>query len=754
MKALFLILIGILLATMFFCCCLLRKRDNILKRTVFALNFTGIFIALSYILSIFHFPYKLALFFSGIYYASVHWILVFLVDFTFAITDRSVKSPFLRIFHRVWGVFLIADSVSLLLNVFFEHAFSLSAESGVVCWSAVYHPFFYAHLVFSYILVAIVIAELTVATIKTNRFYRFKYLVLLVSFAAIIFINCFFVFSDSKLDYSILTYAFFSVYSTYYTFYSMPRKIEISIQKLISDNINSGIICCDSTKKIIYANKTAKETFPDLNFFADGISDFFSGNNDTLTKRINVQKKGRHSTFSVQFQNIRDSRNEKIGAFISFSDITDELRQISDELYRSTHDILTGLFNRETFFKKAEELIQKDPLTPRYMIATNIKNFKLLNDLYGSNFGDEILKLQARLLGTLQKNDTLIGRISGDKFAILIQKANFDPAKSASYTEKIESFMATVNYKLNALLGIYEISDTNEKPSLMFDKANLAIKGINERYSLSVAYYNLELLEKIRTENAIVRSFEKTLADGRFKIYLQPQVRCSDEKLTGAEALVRWITPEGEILYPTSFIDVLERAGFLYKLDKYIWTEAAKTLSEWKERGIDYHIAVNISPRDFYYLDIFTFFTDLVKAYDIDPSKLKLEVTETIFLEKSNFHAEILRKLKNAGFCIEMDDFGSGYSSLKMLRNIDIDVLKIDMEFVQKTENKERSEIILSSIVQMAKELDITIIVEGIEDEQQAEYLKSIGCDLFQGFLYSKPVPLSTFCETYCGEKI
>lgn len=286
----------------------------------------------------------------------------------------------------------------------------------------------------------------------------------------------------------------------------------------------------------------------------------------------------------------------------------------------------------------------------------------------------------------------------------------------------------------------------------MYDKAFLASKTLKENYSSKIAYYDQKFMSSLIKKKEVLDSFKTAIDEEQFKLFLQPQVCCHSERILGAEALVRWEHPKKGLLNPTSFINILEQNGKIYKLDQFIWEKACQTLKKWQEQNIDLYIAVNVSANDFYYLDIYREFTDLVKKYKIQPQKLKIEITETVFIMDNTYsrsdsyaNKRNLKKLQNFGFNIEMDDFGSGYSSLHVLKYMEPDVLKIDMAFLGQTEHIERSKKILLSIVKMAKQLGIKIVVEGVEELSQAAFLREFGCDCFQGFLYSKPLCLEDF---------
>ena len=248
-------------------------------------------------------------------------------------------------------------------------------------------------------------------------------------------------------------------------------------------------------------------------------------------------------------------------------------------------------------------------------------------------------------------------------------------------------------------------------------------------------------------ENEIINSFNMAIKNGEFHIFLQPQVE-RDGTVVSGEALARWIHPEKGVIPPGMFIGVLENANLIYKMDSYVWELAAKQLSLWK--GTDkekYRISVNISPKDLQFLDIEVVFTELIEKYDISPQKLNLEITETAVASNVGRVIEQIEHLRQKGFIVEMDDFGSGYSSLNLLKDFKVDVLKIDMKFLSNTGDKNRADIILEHIVNMAQKLDMVVIAEGVENKEQLELLDNMGCDLFQGYYFSKPVAIDDFIK-------
>lgn len=328
-----------------------------------------------------------------------------------------------------------------------------------------------------------------------------------------------------------------------------------------------------------------------------------------------------------------------------------------------------------------------------------------------------------------------------------MRKKDFDRQRFIDGIHEVASLLDNSIYRLQFQLGIYEIENRHEKIYEMLDKARMAMETISDSKEFTIAYYNQEMMNTTLRENEIINSFNMAIKNGEFHIFLQPQVERDGSVISG-EALARWIHPTKGIIPPGMFIGVLENANLIYKLDSYVWELAARQLSLWK--GTDkekYRISVNISPKDLQFLDIEVVFTELVEKYDISPKKLNLEITETAVASNVGRVIEQMENLRKKGFIVEMDDFGSGYSSLNLLKDFQVDVLKIDMKFLSNTGDKKRADIILEHIINMAQKLDMVVIAEGVESKDQLELLTGMGCDLFQGYYFSKPVAIDDFIK-------
>ena len=341
--------------------------------------------------------------------------------------------------------------------------------------------------------------------------------------------------------------------------------------------------------------------------------------------------------------------------------------------------------------------------------------------------------------------------MENDHFGILMAKKDFDEALFAENEQEVLWGDIKTNASLPIIIytGVYEITNPTLPISVMCDRARMAIAQIKGDYHKRVAYYDNALRERIRHEQELISDLNTAIAEEQLKMYLQPQMS-ADGKLLGAEALIRWIHPEKGQIMPGDFIPVFEKNGLITDVDRYIWEVACKQLKKWKEAGWgDLYISVNISLKDFYFLNIYQIFTELIEKYDIEPQNLKLEITETAVVMDFKRQMDLITRLRKTGFIVEMDDFGSGYSSLNMLKDIYVDILKIDMAFLRKATDEERSKKILQMIITLSTQLGMPVITEGIENEEQVKFLADMGCNMFQGYHFGKPVDVEEFEKMY-----
>ena len=414
--------------------------------------------------------------------------------------------------------------------------------------------------------------------------------------------------------------------------------------------------------------------------------------------------------------------------------------------YRALYDSLTGNLKSDAFFEQARKMLSENKYSSWKIVMSDVKDYRFFSSLFGEEKCNEMLLKISELLKEIADSDKgICSRLYRDRFALLLPSENYNEEDLVKATKAITDSFNTGVYTLRVQFGIYDITNTDMPISVMCDRANMALRKLSGSYNGNIAYFDDEIMQKNINEQKIISGFETALAEGRIRMYLQP-LMSEDGKPFGAEALARWFDPEGNLISPDVFIEILENAGLIYKLDEYMWEQAVKQLDRWKNTEKNkLTISVNISAKDFYSIDVYKVLTKLTKKYGVSPNRLRLEITESTLIENKESIYPVISKLQKNGFLVEIDDFGKGYSSLSLLKDINADILKIDMCFLQEIDNEKRSRIILKSIISMAKELEMQVISEGVETELQLKSLTDMGCNHFQGFYFSKPVPIEEF---------
>lgn len=416
-------------------------------------------------------------------------------------------------------------------------------------------------------------------------------------------------------------------------------------------------------------------------------------------------------------------------------------------------DSLTGLYSKKGFSYKAQETLESDSNTSYQIVYSDVRHLKLVNDLYGIPEGDKLIQKIGKALKDSNTPGAIYARLDGDQFATLVSKEN---AQSIiDLLTKTEFCVdACKTYKVHIDVGVYEIEDRTVPITIMCDRAKMALNTIKEDVLKQVAYYSDTIREQMVKEQMLFGEMHRAIRDREMIIYLQG-LYDSNENLVGAEALVRWAHPEKGILSAGEFVGVLENNGLIVSLDQYVWELACQQLQKWQQEGkSDLFLAVNISAKDFDTIDVCEVLIGLVNKYGINPEKLRLEITETALMTSVDNTIKVIEKLRENGFKVEIDDFGSGYSSLNMLKDIVVDVVKLDMKFLRKCKDEERSKTILQMMVDLVKKLDMQVIVEGVETKEQLEFLKSYNCDVFQGYLLMRPMDVENFERIYFNGQV
>lgn len=405
-------------------------------------------------------------------------------------------------------------------------------------------------------------------------------------------------------------------------------------------------------------------------------------------------------------------------------------------------DPLTGLYRRRVFFQMAESFLD-DAVGQYCLAAIDIEHFKIFNDWYGQGAGDKLLvDIGAKLHQLEQEKKGIAGYIGGDDFAILMPD-------DADEIKRLQSCIAEYvkaygdNAGFSPTLGIYEIEEREYSVSAMYDRAVIAMSSIKGNYAQRICYYDKRMKQRMEEEHLLLSEVQKGMDNGEFVFYTQPKCDLSTGKIVGIEALVRWNHPVRGVIAPGMFLPLLESNGLITNLDMYIWESVCKAVKNWIDQGNrPIPISVNVSCVDIFAIDVVKTFRELVERYGIEPRLIEIEITESAYVERFEAVIAIAEELQAAGFTVLMDDFGSGYSSLNMLKDVSVDILKIDMKFLDLNENSlGRGVSILEAIVKMAHVMGLKMIAEGVETKEQVEFLLNIGCSYGQGYYFYHPMP-------------
>lgn len=692
---------------------------------------------------------------KGVTFACYDWLVILLMYYTQYYTGLFKGVLAVKITMMLYSAI---DSFVMIANTWTHNVFTISEiTKGEIVVDYVKTSFFYqAHFIYNYVVIIVILISFIFMIAKSSRFYSFRYQVIFIALFSGFVLDLATVSSQSIYDLSTPIYGFMSMIIYYLTLSYVPNELIENTLSLIIKDMNSGIVCFDIHGRCIYCNDILRELYGIGHDYEEmekeyrkWIQSIEENRKDSMKMETSIYQNGEKKYYEIVYKRTYDDKQNQVCDYFIFNDRTEDVVSLEHEKYRASHDILTGLLNKEQFYIETAKLIKENRDVKYCLVCSNIKDFKFVNELFGIEKGNEILKKQAEYMKNIIGEDSLAARLHADRFAICMPRIRFDEDLINEAITGIQEAFKNSSLHMHIFVGVYDIHDVQERVSIMCDKANLASETIKNEYKSSVAYYTEHLLEKSIEERKIIGEFDRALDNEEFVMFLQPQVDVSGKPF-GSEALVRWQHPDKGLLAPGVFIDVLEKTGFVYRLDRYMWDKAVKQLAEWKKRGInDYHISVNISTKDFYLIDVYETFVGLVEKYDIDTKLLKLEITETALMSDFNKNMVIIKRLQKYGFDIEIDDFGSGYSSLNMLKDISADVLKIDMGFLRASENEVKGQDILESIIGLANKLGMRVITEGVEKKTQVDMLYDMGCKMFQGYYFSKPIPVDEFEKKY-----
>ena len=651
------------------------------------------------------------------------------------------------------GVLIALDTISILTNPVHKNVFIVQElqVGSTPPYKIVLQDAYMLHICVSTIVMAVTISPLVYRVVAEPKIYKSKYAVVMfpVLMTPPLQIMCL---KLNMTEWLPAGYTVIVLLLKYFVTRYKPVRLLNELLANITNESPDAIILFDNNDQCVWINneglnllgtdddrkvkRQLSRLFPGVNITG---KDYTSG----CVKTDSIDGKTRY--YSFDRRQVRTDNGISNGARFRIRDITEERTLYEKQQYELSHDQLTGVFSRRHLFKKMEETINEGRGQSYVVIIYDIIDFKMINETYGNSTGDRVLIEFAKWLTDNTDENGLIGRINGDTFGQCIKKDVFDKEKLERSLNKIVIRVNGFNKHLTVHAGIYELTEEdteNLNIPVLFDRARIALASIKVDYQKTIAVYDKTIKESVVWNQNITDGLKKALKENQIVPYYQPIVDTKNTVI-GVEALVRWQHPEFGFLTPDRFVPQFEKNGMIVDVDRYMWRQACKALQDWNHQDPDFFVSVNISPIDFFYIDVAETIELITAEMNIDPKNLRLEITETAMMTDVKNKIKILNRLREHGFLIEMDDFGSGYSSLNMLKDMPVDILKIDMMFLnsEQSANKQRANIIIKNIIKLSEQLDIKSLTEGVETTEQYDSLIEMGCNYFQGYLFSKPIP-------------
>ena len=741
-----------------------------LEKILAGMLFIAMIVVLSYLPALFCPHERISSPFYSIYFMANTWLSLSMAVFGWVYTGRHHLPHAARVLIVLC---MAADNLLLVSNIWTkkEVTYAFAIKGATRCWVFHQEPLFALHLGLCYLFLLAFFITLIDQLVRSPWLYKFQYIMMLLGISVCVIGNAVFLMHSDIIDMSVVLYGLCGVELCYATFVYVPGRLIRDMGRLVLNRMNAALFFYNDKGECIYTNGLArlwlaeagnadkaiveKNTAENLKVFAERIG--FDLKQQTDKQVIHRKRGAKDVYYHVSCQRFQDNRKRLIGSFLQMEDITAEVISQQERLYQATHDSLTGLYNQNSFYAQTRDILRYRKGVPYSIITTDIYMFKLFNELLGRDRADELLRLMAGVLRENAGEEEVYGRLEGDCFAICAPtQAALEITLSDALGKAVDQFirqagltLATANY-----CGVYHIEEPDIQISAMCDRANIALTSIKGSIHSRIAYYDTRMRDDVLEKNAMIATFPRALQEHQFVIYLQPQINSENDSLIGAEALVRWNHPDHGLISPGRFVPLLEKHDLIYQLDQYVWEAACVCQKELRANGYHLPISVNISPSDIYRCDVVETLVGLVQKYDLSPDCLNLEITESSLVQDVNHMSGIIEALHGAGFRVEMDDFGSGYSSLNTLKDITVDVLKLDMKFMENVKTTQRGETILRAIMGMAQALHLPVIAEGVEHREQVDLLSAIGCHNIQGYYYAKPMPYEELCKLLLHREI
>ena len=699
---------------------------------------------------------QLAYYAFTFYYIAFVWYVMTI--FRFSVVYCGHKEIKLHKMPLFW--ITITETVVLVWGMFSEKFFLITHAKWYnhIYWISRSLPLFNIFAAIIGIVLAAALVMLVVAAVKSARIYRLKF----VSIIAVLSVMalCRFITQIRQQPFlvQVIFLALCELVIIYMAVYYAPRKLNQRAMQFVADKLNDGIVLYDDEHQLQLVTEGYRDAFgvTSLQELADEElywKKMFSEANEENAWNSSVKSvvhDGEKFYYEIQHLALNED-NKLIGTVYWIRNCTEAIENYRSMVQRANFDEITGIYNEAHFHESARKVLEANPDTTFVMTCSSIEKHRIFQELFGKQTYEAYLIKTAETLkrGLANFPNCRYGKIGESDFYVMMPKELFVPDQLTDAIESVARFFSTNNFHLNVKAGVYEITESSFNMLAICNKASMACEAIKGDYGKKLMWFDEKTQSEFMKKERYNAELSAAIENGDIQIYLQPQIDING-KLIGAEALARWIHKEDGLISPAQFIPYFENNGRITELDICVWRQACAKLKEWKSIGRDdLYISVNISAKDLYALDIYELYVNLVDEYGIASKNLKLEITESAIINDLKQHILLIERLQEAGFEVEMDDFGSAYSSFNMLKDICVDALKIDMKFLGETENEERSHEILKSIIDLSKKLNMKTIAEGVETKQQLQFLRSVNCDIYQGYYYAKPMSIADFEAEY-----
>ena len=686
------------------------------------------------------------------------WIMYVFLAFTVAYTEVEKNTS--RLLKSAIRILCCLDCVLLIVNFWGNRWFSFqdtNQEMQDVYLGIKFNAISWVHFCFLLLLDVIIIYLLLRKAVRETKVYKGKYLYIAEAFFAGTIVLVVLRLLGGYIMFVSVVKVAVSVMVIYCVYFCIPKLRLMKMNNFAIEKMSTPVLMFDYDDELRIWNTASMDI---LNVTPHmSMQEFVSSNNlrhiltperrkQGKTQEFSMSTQHNNQTFMIHGQELKDELGRFVGTLLIYTDISGQEKLKDEATFYATRDSLTGAWSREYFFEMVSKTINENPKKEYVMIASDIYQFKMFNDILGISTGNDLLLTISRGLEQNVHRGWIFSRISADRFALFMPQEDFD---EKSFLQKTNAAIEQRGYALRVhfYIGVYKNVDTKLQAHSIYDRAYMALESIKGSMERQIAYYDEEIRSKRLYEALTIDELTYALEAEQFSIYFQPQMDSFSGKVVGAEALVRWMSPKRGVISPCEFIPLFEANGMIAKLDYHVWELACKQIKEWNEQGyFNRSISVNISAKDFYLMDVYESICRLVEKYNISPKYLKLEITETAFVIEVKEQIKLVKRLREKGFIVSIDDFGSGYSSLNSLKDISVELIKLDMKFFEETKDKERAKTIIESVVRLAYNLKMSVIAEGVETEENVKMLQEMGCGLVQGYYYSQPLNKTDF-EAY-----